>query len=51
MTRKDYKLIVDILLKIEDTKTRFFVAKYAAEKLQATNENFYREKFLDACIM
>ena len=50
MTRKDFKLIADILRQIPDTKLRFEVAKYAVQELRMTNENFDREKFLDACI-
>ena len=50
MTRKDYKLIADIIRQIPDTKQRFKIALYAVEKLQDTNPAFNRHKFMDACI-
>lgn len=50
MTRKDFKLIAEILRQIPDTKQRFKVARFAADKLATTNDAFDREKFMDACI-
>lgn len=50
MTRKDYKIIADIIRQIPDTKKRFDVALYAVEKLRYTNPAFDRHKFMDACI-
>lgn len=51
MTRKDYKLIAEILREIPDTKTRFKVANFAKLKLAETNPAFNPHKFMDACIM
>ena len=50
MTRKDYKIIADIIRQIPDTKQRFEVALYAVGKLKDTNPAFDRHKFMDACI-
>lgn len=51
MTRKDFKLIAEILRQIPDTKQRFKAAVFSADKLATTNDAFDREKFMDACIM
>ena len=51
MTRKDYKMIAEIIRFINDETERARVAKLAAALIieKDTNPNFDKQKFLDAC--
>ena len=52
MTRKDFKLIADILkdIKVESGKMHYNLSVTFAERLAETNAlTFNREKFLKAC--
>lgn len=48
MTRKDYKLIADIINGFEDTKTRALIANCFALVFRQAYQNFNTDKFLEA---
>ena len=49
MTRQHFKLIAQVVSEIIDVQTRVKVAHIFADRLTATNPNFNRRRFLEAC--
>lgn len=49
MTRKDYKQFVDIISSVTDNGSFFYFMSKCADLFEKDNQNFDREKFIQAC--
>lgn len=49
MTKKDFKLIAEVVASIDDYGTRAAVADKFADKLATINPRFDRARFIAAC--
>ena len=49
MTRKDFKLIAEVIASIEDQNAKNYAGVQFAWKLSEVNPRFNAQKFLEAC--